>query len=49
MKHKIAFTVDDIKSPVEFEISAETFKKITQTCQDKYPEKNWKTISSSYK
>lgn len=45
MNHKIAFRVKDMESPVEIDIGKETFKKITKFCQEKYPEKNWKTIS----
>ena len=45
MNHKIVFRVKDVESPVEIDIGEETFKKITKFCQEKYPEKNWKTIS----
>ena len=45
MKHKIAFKVKDVASPIEIDMGEETFNKIAKFCQEKYPEKNWKIIS----
>ncbi len=45
MKHKISLNIKNIESPLEFEIEENTFKQITKFCQEKYPEKSWKTVS----
>lgn len=45
MKHKIVFKVKDMASPIEIDMSEETFKKISKLCQEKYSKNNWKTIS----
>ena len=47
MTHKISLKVENLESPVEFEVNDDTLKQFAKFCQEKHPEKNWKLIFDS--